>query len=320
MQRAISRIIRGTRRSFRESSDCPSLASEEVRQKKKSKEDFTSPKHSIGEALGLTTGLILTYEFTHRRQRFQCFKEVSSSLDQPKFWVFIRKCPFAIAKEAVAQPTFSSASTVKGVRNPQSKPSIALLTRKSIDTTPFLYEPDTIFLKDINYQKPDAYEGESDDGGIEFDPNISKLDEVRATKPHDKRVTSLAEKVTSDLFSALGAFKLLNISKDSAKPEKSLQQNDLPNTKLEAFEILEKGVELGSSRALYNIGVTYDRMGETSISKEYYKRAADLGHPLASFNFAVTNLKEGNLQEGLNLMKYAAANGVHEAEEIMKRF
>jgi len=35
---------------------------------------------------------------------------------------------------------------------------------------------------------------------------------------------------------------------------------------------------------------------------------------------AVSSLKEGNLDEGKRLMKYAAQHGVKEAVEIMKRF
>jgi len=33
--------------------------------------------------------------------------------------------------------------------------------------------------------------------------------------------------------------------------------------------------------ARYNLGVAYDRMNEVTLSEEYYRRAAKLGHSLA---------------------------------------
>jgi len=245
MQRAICRIIRRTRGNFREN-DCPGLASEEVRQKNKSKEDFSPPKHSITEALGWTTGLILTYEFTHRQRR-QCLGNTSPG-SQDRLLLYIRNCPFAIAKEAVAQPTITPFSTAKSVRSPCPKRAVnPHPTRKTIDKEPFLKEPEKFFqFKDAFYPKRSSLDEESDDDeeGVHFDPTISKYDEVRANKPHDKRVTSLAEKVTADLFSAYGAFKLLTLSKDS----KAVKPSDIPT--MEALDLLEKGAELSSSRAL----------------------------------------------------------------------
>ncbi len=188
-----------------------------------------------------------------------------------------------MATQAIAQPTLTSISTVNNVRSGNDEShSRSFSSRTSIDITPFLTEKlgnESFLFKDSKYTDRGTSDYESDDEGVHFDENISKFDEVRNAKPSDANAVSLAEKLSGDLFSALGAFKFLTESKagEVAGPSSS----DVPSPPLSALELLEKGAELGSSRALYNIGVAYDRLKESKLAREYYKRASDLGHPLA---------------------------------------
>ena len=326
MHRSLCRAIRGTCRKLRDN-DYPNLSGEEVRQhnRNNSKEEFTRPKHSVTEALGWTTGIILTYEFTHRRRCGPYVEDSSSASPARALQGYLQKCPFSVATKAITQPTtLTPISTVHNVRTAgENRPSRPLLTaRKSIDITPFLSEKsgnETFLLKDSKYadhKRSADTEYESDDEGVHFDETISKFDEVRASKPRDAVAATFAEKVSGDLFSALGAFKFLTGDSSS----KALPTTEIDTSPpLKALELLEKGAELGSSRALYNIGVAYDRMKEVQLAREYYKRAADLGHPLASYNVAVLTLKDGKISEGLTLMQFAAENGVPEARAVINK-
>ncbi len=88
---------------------------------------------------------------------------------------------------------------------------------------------------------------------------------------------------------------------------------------MSAMELMKKGTELGSGRALYNIGVAYDRMEEHKLAKEYYCKASDLGHPLATYNVAVMLLKDGKIGDGISMMRRAAQAGVPEARNVLSK-
>jgi len=125
------------------------------------------------------------------------------------------------------------------------------------------------------------------------------------------------------LFSILGAFKFLNHEAKGLKPTDAMSHIDYKNNvtpeepPMTAMELMERGAELGSARAFYNIGVAYDRMKEYKLAKEYYCKASDLGHPLASYNCAIFLLKEGKFGDGLSMMQFAANSGVPEAKKIV---
>jgi len=134
---------------------------------------------------------------------------------------------------------------------------------------------------------------------------------------------TLVERFTGDLFSILGAFKFLNHEAKGLKPTDAISHIDYKNNvtpeepPMTAMELMERGAELGSARAFYNIGVAYDRMKEYKLAKEYYCKASDLGHPLASYNCAIFLLKEGKFGDGLSMMQFAANSGVPEAKKIV---
>jgi len=267
--------------------------------------------------------LTFQYEFAHRRRRQQnLFDDCVSVSTNRAIQGYLQNCPFAVATKAVAQPTLST-STVGHVRaEHERRPRSFLTSRKSIDTTPFLTEKsgnEKFFLHGsrsrYSNQKSIDLDYESEDEGVHFDETISQFDEVRNAKPRNAKAVALAEKLTGDLFSALGAFNFLT-SETGNKSDESMKVTPGPPP-MSPLEILEKGAELGSSRALYNIGVAYDRMKELKLAGEYYRRAADLGHPLATYNVAVLTLQDGKVSEGLALMRFAAENGIPEARAVI---
>jgi TPR repeat protein len=129
-------------------------------------------------------------------------------------------------------------------------------------------------------------------------------------KPQDSTLLAYAENLVGTTLGVLGAVEYLR------GPRKPVQP--LTDPPLSAMELLRKGEQYTSGRALYNLGVAYDRQKDKELAREYYKRASDLGHPLATYNYGIIILREGQIKEGLELMKFSAARGVREAQAVIK--
>jgi hypothetical protein len=303
-------VIRGACRKVREN-DVPAISGEEVRQQQnKSKDEgFVPPKHTWTEAIGWTTGIVLTYEFIHRRRGITSFLEDAYPISTASPGLYdTRVCPFRLTTRAIAQPIVSTVNSVFSITTTHRERPVQ--SRKSIDVTPFIQDGDALFYKVDESEllpSPRNYSSslEDDDGddGIQFDEKFSQVQQTKQTRPKDSTVASVAERISGDIFSALGAFKFL-VGEGQGKSG--------------GIDLMEKGAELGSGRSFYNLGVSYDRLNETQLANEYYKRAADLGHPLASYNLGVMTLKDGKVSEGLALLQYAAENGVEEAKGAMQ--
>jgi len=306
MHRTVCRVIRGACRKVREN-ECPALSGEEVRQQNNSKDEFVPPKHTWTEALGWTTGMVLTYEFIHRRRGLSAGGDgLHSVTASPGIYGTTNWCPFRLTSRAIAQPIVSTVNNVFAVTH--REPSSPSGARKSIDVTPFIHEREPLFFKndeELTALRLRAQEDDEDDGLIQFDESISNVQHTKQTGPKDSTVASTAEKLSGDIFSALGAFKFLS-------------GGERKTTAAAGIELMEKGAELGSRRSLYNLGVSYDRLNEPKLAVEYYKRAADLGHPLASYNLGVLALQDGKVGEGLALLQVAAENGVEEAKGVIQ--
>ena len=299
MHRAIGRAVRGTVRKWREN-EVPTVAGEEVRKKKENqKEKFAPPRYTVCDAIGWTAGLVISYEIAHRRGRNNlCCGVVADTT---------KKCPLSLT-EAVTQPLYAPLSTTGHVL---PKATSRRQRSTSIDATPFLQET----LLDSDFKLSAVSD---DEDGICFSqssfqetPSKKKQELKKPVKPEDPKLASYAENIVGNTLSLLGAFEFLRI------PPKTTGEatTDPPMT---AIDLLKKGEEYSSGRTLYNLGVAYDRNKDTELAREYYKRASDLGHPLATYNYAVSILREGNLSEGIELMKFSAAHGVPEAQAIIK--
>ncbi len=350
MHRAISRVFRGQCRKFREN-DCPVAAGEEVRRNNKDddgKNGFVPPKHNLEDAVTWTTGLVLAYQLTHRGRRalIEDCPPAASLASGTSAGSTSRKtsstegphCPFSITSKVFSQPLFAQPSTALNVA--QRKTSTVI---SSIDTTPFIH--DDVQIQDC--ELPDRLSTtptsvvEDDDIVFGFEPELVaeakrnlEIDGTFIDRIPDNP-EEFGRKFGADLLSVLGAFEFLQAERNVKIPSSQTPlRND--NTKktskrvesdgkltstsppIHAMELLKKGAELGSARAMYNIGVAYDRMNDPQLAVEYYKKAADLGHPLAAYNCAVFALKDGRLTEGYALMKTASDCGVPEAKEFMK--
>lgn len=299
-------------------------------------DSFSPNKHSWGEAFCVTSGLILTYQVTHRKNYLNgCSSHESSPVSQKSS---LSSCPLStLATKVSSQPLLTSVninSNVIATNNRRSKRS-GRQRQDSIDTTPFLKEE----LNDISNFKLDGKE--NDDFVIQFSSTTDSIDEIDQNKENifklkkttpllTKKVDDLggekqqstlafleksliaktAKKLTADIFNVLGAYEFVKEEK-KIKSVDGMGSNEPP---IHALDLLNKGMELGSSRAIYNIGVAYDRLNRVGLAKEYYKKAADLGHPLGAYNSAMFALQEGKLNEGFELLKYAAEQGVPEAK------
>lgn len=337
MQRAISRVIRGTCRKWRES-DCPVAAGEEVNRNKEDKHKFVPPKHSWEECVGWTAGLVLGYQLTHRRrQKDDCCTSVSAKACTSTS--AHQRCPFAVASKVFSQPTVNSSSTALHVNRKTSSSTVF----HSVDLSPFIHddtrEPE---LPDKLNTSWSSVDDEEEDILFSSEPDLDLPLAPIPINAADKLVfqsgqcssSSLLDDpaehgrlIGADLLSVLGAFEFLSTEeKIKAKgaggtrksSKKKLTTPLSKNPPIHALDLMKKGAELGSARAMYNIGVAYDRMNDTKLAREYYNKAADLGHPLATYNCAVLALKDGHLTEGYALMKTASDFGVPEAEEYMR--
>ncbi|CAG7720492.1 unnamed protein product [Allacma fusca] len=200
--------------------------------------------------------------------------------------------------EAGTQPIFSS---VKNIVPPRANQA-TVVKKASIDASPFLKE--SLFASDCESQGSVSFVSDDEDDFAFQDelPEKSKL-----SIPKDLKANDVVERLAGNVLSAVGATKILLGEKGSKK---------IPEPPISGLELLNSGAELGSSRALYNLGVYYDRQREYDIAQDYYKRAADIGHPIASYNYAAMIMeKNKNLTpEVKSLMSYAYEHGVSEAK------
>lgn len=353
MHRALSRVIRGQCRKFREN-DCPVAAGEEVRRNNKeenTKNGFVPPKHCLEEAAVWTTGLVLAYQLSHNRRRSligECPSPASIPTSSGSCSILSPEapekagCPFTLASKVLSQPIFTS-PPASGLNVAQRKISSPAAIISSLDRTPFIHDD----VQDS--ELPDRLSTpttivEDDDIVFAFpdDPPASDATKLADGDLFDRIPNNPAEygtKFGADMLSVLGAFEFLqaeakpSAGSSSPSPQKSQKSLDGNGKKSKAssknklsskhppahaMELLQRGAELGSARAIYNIGVAYERMEDHQIARDYYKRAADLGHPLATYNTAVFALRDGHLTEGYALMKTASDYGVPEAEEFLK--
>ena len=304
MHRAIGRAVRGTVRKWREN-EVPTVAGEEVRKKKENhKEKFAPPRYTVSDAIGWTAGLVITYEIAHRRARNNlCCDVVATDTS--------RKCPLSLT-EAVTQPLYAPLSTAEYVI---PKATNRRQRSTSIDATPFLQEN---LLIDSDF-KLSSVRDDGDEDGFSFSQTSRDLREAPAkkkevpkkpVKPEDPQLASYAEKIVGNTLSLLGAFEFLR------GPSKMTDESTT-DPPLTAMDLLKKGDEYSSGRTLYNLGVAYARNKDTELAREYYKRASEVGHPLATYNYAISILHEGKISEGIELMKISAAHGVPEAQAVI---
>jgi TPR repeat protein len=171
----------------------------------------------------------------------------------------------------------------------------------SIDTSPFLKES---LIFDFESGKSASFSEDEDSFVFEEVPE----NKTSSLKPKDPKVADMAERLAGNLLSAVGATQLL-----LGEGGKTTSGSEPP---MNGLELLKKGSELGSSRALYNLGVYYDRQRDFELARDYYKRAADIGHPIASYNYAAMILEKDPRMtpEVKLLMSYAYEHGVPEAK------
>ncbi|CAL8070973.1 unnamed protein product [Orchesella dallaii] len=345
MHRAISRVFRGTCRKWRD--DCPVAVGEDVRKKGEQNEhDFVPPKHSLEDAAVLTSGLVLAYQFTQRRRRTlieECQPCAASVIGQTQLPQSLESsCPFSVASRVLSKPIFSGATALHVSRKCAVIPST--------DRTPFIYDdlqetilPERLTPPSLIDDEDIIFEAELSASSVP--PNVEKKFGAGATEHSSdaailKDPAEYGRRYGADLLSVLGAFEFLqteNVTGNGIKTSETVKKKEVVATNnrktknkansikdaeldppLHALELMKRGAELGSARALYNMGVAYDRLKDTELAKEYYRKAADLGHPLATYNCAVFALKDGRLTDGLALMKMASDFGVPEAAEFMK--
>jgi len=322
MHRAVCRALRGSCRKWRES-EYPVVSGEDVKSNKWKNQEFIPPKHSWNEALGWTTGLVLAYQLTHRK--------CTLGEETGPFSTFntngLKKCPFGVAKNVVSQPIVS---TVHNVVDHKSK-ARGIRQRNSIDATPFLkednlslFDPSVDFTKELAENECDiVFEEEKPTNILKASlPLQTKKLEEKESEKRPTNVDQILNRFSGDLYSVLGAFTFLHQgpkeNSENGTVKIIVAETPSKTPPIHAMELLTKGAELGSSRALYNIGVAYDRMKEPKLAREYYRKAADLGHPLATYNLSIFLLKDGNFAEGLTLMRIAAEKGVPEAKRVLK--
>lgn len=337
MQRALCRILRTScSTKLRDNEKSPILATEDINyQKSKNRENCKPLNYTLTDAIGWTTSLVLTYEFVHRRRvKFSQLQldpsnecSLTSTYCSSSWWTnYLKYCPFGLAKVVNNQPVIGIGipTTARSINDASVSPTSSSLS-KSIDTTPFLKESESLFFPSTftfrclspTFGKTEVLDDEEDDDCIQFDASLTKFDEAKSNRPSsvDSQLVGFAEKLVGDIYSALGSFKIL-----LNQPQKGSTNNPADKDSgvlISPIELMEKGAALGSGRALYNIGVAYDRLNETKLAREYYQKSADVGHPLGAYNTAVFLFKDGKIFEGLRLMKYAGENGVDEATEIM---
>lgn len=281
---------------------------------------------------------MVAYELTHGRTRRLAIEEhprqsILESLGSGKNEN--SKCPFSWPRTAITQPILT-----QSVFEINSYPPIH--QKGSIDLTPFIKEDrflesgldGCLYQRDeeeevVQFIKPkDTKRNQT----YKLTPTTRLQSSIPLTTKHsidsdsddDSPKLNISDRLTGDFLSMLGAFKFLSNEAKGVKPNKAgshidpmAMSSDEPP--LSAMDLMEKGAEFGSARALYNIGVAYDRMQENKLAREYYSKASDLGHPLATYNCAVFLLKDGDITGGLSMMQVAAENGVPEARKILSK-
>lgn len=357
MHRAIGRVFRGQCRKFREN-DCPVAAGEDVRRNNKDDErKFVPPipptKHTLEEAVVWTTGLALGYHMTHGRRRHSLIEKCSTPSALSPGGVTTRKISAVSPREIREKSPCVFTSLTSKVSEVFAQPSTSLSVNArrtstvitSIDVTPFMHDDAQECELPEMISSPNTLV-DDDDIVFGFDSSESTHAESTSIDLNDrtslilKNPAEYGTKFGADLLSVQGAFEFLQeeakaksgvraTSKKTGKKLASKGQRSRTNSTsssqltsknppIHAMTLMKHGAELGSARAMYNVGVAYDRMNDPKIAREYYKRAADLGHPLAIYNCAVFALKDGHLSEGYALMKTASDFGVLEAKEFMK--
>lgn len=353
MHRAISRVIGRTCRKWQE---CPIVSGEEVRKgghKKEEEKFIPDQKYSLGDAVGWTAGLVVAYELTHGKKRSLAIQErpQTAGFGQLSSILENSKCPFGWPRTVISQPILSQSVLDIDYTYP-----INIHPKGSIDVTPFIREDE---FTGSGLDGGLYRHGEADDETVQFDsrdrdastrrrhlsentivatkrsvPNLpsiplttKQVDSDSSDEDFSSKVGLLSDRLTGDFLSMLGAFKFLSNEAKGIKTSEAasyidpVQDNMMSSDDppLNAMDLMELGAELGSARALYNIGVAYDRMKDYKLAREYYCKASDLGHPLATYNCAVFLLKDGKIRDGLSMMRLAAENGVPEARNIVSK-
>lgn len=105
-----------------------------------------------------------------------------------------------------------------------------------------------------------------------------------------------------ELDRALDHFRKASVLKDDADSLRFAGHALARQKKFEdALKLYEQGLEArpGDVNLLFNAAYTHGELGDIEQAATYYRKAAELGEPMASFNLAVMNEKQTRLDEAL---------------------
>jgi TPR repeat protein len=80
-----------------------------------------------------------------------------------------------------------------------------------------------------------------------------------------------------------------------------------------AMELWKQAAELGSSKAHFNLGNTYNAEGNSKKAKFHWEAAAMAGHELARCNIGLMECISGNLERSIKHLAIAASTGDYNA-------
>ena len=64
-----------------------------------------------------------------------------------------------------------------------------------------------------------------------------------------------------------------------------------------SLKSLRRAAKLGSSKAMFNLGVLLEDQGDFGEAEQWHRKAAELGNPKAMFNLGVLLENRGDLEE-----------------------